>query len=118
MGFDAFVDRYHDHKTRDANACVNLGVDRRLDSLPDPSLAEVAALFGELGEPGQRFYIAGRPHVRSQAYHLMVGDMATLVPVAVAIAALTTLRPRPWVSWLAAATLAQLLTSKPSLTSS
>jgi len=37
---------------------------------------------------GKKFYIAGRPHVRAQAYHLMVHDMATLVPIAVVIAAI------------------------------
>ena len=49
----------------------------------------IAALLAEERSSGQTFYIAGRPHVRSQAYHLMVHDMATLVPIAVAIAAVT-----------------------------
>jgi len=47
-----------------------------------------AVLAKESGE-GQTFFIAGRPHVRAQAYHIMVRDMATLVPIAVLIAALT-----------------------------
>jgi hypothetical protein len=38
MTLDAFVERYHRHQTRNPNACVNLGVDRSLGSLPDPSL--------------------------------------------------------------------------------
>ncbi|MCP5041536.1 MAG: DUF885 domain-containing protein [bacterium] len=38
--FDAFVDRFHAHKTRNPNARVNLGVVRDLDRLPDPSLED------------------------------------------------------------------------------
>ena len=57
---------------------VNLDLDGRIEAL----------LEEERGE-GRRFYIAGRPHVRSQAYHIMVGDIARLVPAAVSIAAIT-----------------------------
>ena len=39
MGLDGFVERYHKHQTRNPNACVNLGVERQLGELPDPSLA-------------------------------------------------------------------------------
>ncbi|MBW2293824.1 MAG: DUF885 domain-containing protein [Deltaproteobacteria bacterium] len=42
MGIDAFVERYHEHKTLNPNACVNLGVERNLDALPDPSLEGAA----------------------------------------------------------------------------
>jgi uncharacterized protein (DUF885 family) len=42
MEFDAFVERFHEHRTENPNACVNLGVDRNLGALPDPSLAGVA----------------------------------------------------------------------------
>lgn len=49
----------------------------------------IAALLDQEHRSGQNFYIAGRPHVRSQAYHLMVHDMATLVPIAIVIAAIT-----------------------------
>lgn len=38
--FDAFCERYHAHKCRNPNARVNLGVERDLGRLPDPSLAE------------------------------------------------------------------------------
>jgi predicted RND superfamily exporter protein len=48
----------------------------------------IEALLAEEKGPGQRFFIAGRPHVRAQAYHLMISDIATLVPIAVAIAAM------------------------------
>ena len=37
--------------------------------------------------PGRRFYIAGRPHVRSEVHHVMVADLLRLVPLAVATAA-------------------------------
>lgn len=47
----------------------------------------IRALLLQSSDAERRFYVSGRPHVRSQAYHLIVGDMATLVPVAVAVAA-------------------------------
>ena len=43
MGFDAFVERYHEHMTRDPNACVNLGVERNLGAL---TVIFVVGLFG------------------------------------------------------------------------
>lgn len=49
----------------------------------------IHALLDAETDSGHHFYVAGRPHVRSQAYHLMVGDMAKLVPIAVLIAAIT-----------------------------
>ncbi len=57
---------------------VALDLDGRIEALLDEEVAV-----------GKHFYIAGRPHVRSQAYHLMVHDMGTLVPIAVVIAAIT-----------------------------
>jgi len=56
---------------------VDLELDARIEQILDR----------ERG-PGHRFYVAGRPHIRSQAYHLMTRDMATFIPVAVAIASL------------------------------
>jgi hypothetical protein len=41
--YDAFAADFHDLFTRDPNACVYLGVARRLDELPDPSLAGLEA---------------------------------------------------------------------------
>ena len=43
----AFTADFHDHFTRDPNRCVQLGVDRRLDELPDPSLHEYESRVGE-----------------------------------------------------------------------
>jgi predicted RND superfamily exporter protein len=57
----------------------------------------IEAMLREESSDDRRFYVAGRPHVRSQAYHIMVGDMARLVPIAVAIAA--------FVLWLMAGSL-------------
>ncbi len=34
-----------------------------------------------------RFFVAGRPHVRAQAYHIMVGDLLRLLPLAILVAA-------------------------------
>jgi uncharacterized protein (DUF885 family) len=45
--FERFVSNYHDHFTRDANACVNLGVEVRLGELPDPSDEGRALRLGE-----------------------------------------------------------------------
>ena len=55
---------------------VALDIDGRVD-----------ALIAEEASESRRFYVAGRPHVRSQAFHLIVRDMSTLVPIAVAVAA-------------------------------
>lgn len=41
--FSDFVDAFHAHRLVDPNRCVALGVDVRLDELPDPSLAAGAA---------------------------------------------------------------------------
>jgi predicted RND superfamily exporter protein len=37
---------------------------------------------------GRRFHVAGRPHVKSRVYHLMLRDLALLMPLAVAAIAL------------------------------
>jgi len=39
--FSSFVDDFHSHMTRDPNDCVLLGVEKRLDDLPDPSLEQL-----------------------------------------------------------------------------
>jgi hypothetical protein len=39
--------------------------------------------------PARRFFITGRPHIRAQAHHLMVSDLLRLIPVAIAVAALS-----------------------------
>lgn len=41
--YDAFAAEFHELLTRDPNACVNLGVARRLGELPDPSRAGAEA---------------------------------------------------------------------------
>lgn len=53
--FDAFVASYHEHFTRDPYTCLELGVDRHRDELPDRSptataatVAEARALLAEL----------------------------------------------------------------------
>ena len=48
---------------------------------------QIEAILAEIAGEGQRFYIAGRPHVRTKARHIMVADMALLVPIAVMVAA-------------------------------
>jgi len=47
--FSTFVDDFHTHMTRDPNDCVLLGVEKRLNELPDPSLEQ---LDDELAEAG------------------------------------------------------------------
>src|SRR5262245_56437214 len=39
MTFSAFVDAFHQHRTQDPNARVQLGLSEGLDELPDPSRA-------------------------------------------------------------------------------
>ena len=39
--FSAFVEDFHSHMTRDPNDCVLLGVEKRLNDLPDPSLDQL-----------------------------------------------------------------------------
>ena len=62
MEFDAFVDSFHDHRTQDPNACVNLGVDRNLGALPDPSLAGIAARLTRA-----RSLLKGIPKIQREA---------------------------------------------------
>ncbi len=45
--YDAFVSAFHDHASRDPNVCVNKGIERRLDELPDPSLEEARSSAAE-----------------------------------------------------------------------
>ncbi len=45
--FETLVADLHAHLTRDPNACVFKGIDQRLDELPDPSAANVAARVAE-----------------------------------------------------------------------
>jgi predicted RND superfamily exporter protein len=39
----------------------------------------------EAGED-QRFYVTGRPHIRSEAHHMLVRDILQLIPLAIAVA--------------------------------
>ena len=54
---------------------VALGLDERIEEI-----------LGREKGPAHRFYVAGRPHIRSKAYHLMTRDMAMFIPLAVVIA--------------------------------
>jgi predicted RND superfamily exporter protein len=59
--------------------------------------AAVRRILAEERAPGVRFFVAGRPHVKSQVYHLMLRDLRGLIPASVAAIAL--------VLWLAYGTL-------------
>ncbi|EGO63894.1 DUF885 family protein [Acetonema longum] len=48
--YDSITQKFHAYFTRDANACVTLGVDKHLDELPDPSLAASQANVREGNE--------------------------------------------------------------------
>lgn len=39
--YDALIHKFHEYFTRDANACISLGVNKHLDDLPDPSLQAI-----------------------------------------------------------------------------
>ncbi|HEY8154321.1 MAG TPA: MMPL family transporter [Myxococcota bacterium] len=57
----------------------------------------IQRLVAEERQPGRRFHVAGRPHVKSQVYHLMMRDLALLMPLAVAgIAAVLTFCLGSW----------------------
>jgi len=40
----------------------------------------IAAILAEASEPGRRFHVAGRPHVKARVYALMLRDLAALIP--------------------------------------
>ncbi len=44
----------------------------------------IQRILDEEAREGVRFHVAGRPHVKSRVYHLMLRDLTTLVPLAVA----------------------------------
>jgi predicted RND superfamily exporter protein len=47
----------------------------------------IRRILSDEGHEGRRFYVAGRPHVRARAHHIMVRDLVRLIPLAVAVAA-------------------------------
>jgi hypothetical protein len=47
----------------------------------------LAILEAERGT-GIDFFVTGRPHIRAQGHHLMVGDLVLLIPIAVGVAAI------------------------------
>lgn len=50
----------------------------------------VALLEAETrGNPHRRFYVAGRPHLKTSVYHLMLNDLGRLIPASLAMLALT-----------------------------
>ena len=57
----------------------------------------IQRILDEETRDGRRFHVAGRPHVKSRVYHLMLRDLALLMPLAVAgIAAVLTLCLGSW----------------------
>jgi predicted RND superfamily exporter protein len=57
----------------------------------------IQAILDDETRDGQRFHVAGRPHVKSRVYHQMLRDLALLVPLAVAaIAAVLTVSLGSW----------------------
>jgi len=58
---------------------------------------QIQRILDEEKADGRRFHVAGRPHVKSRVYHLMLRDLALLMPFAVAgIAAVLTLCLGSW----------------------
>jgi len=41
---------------------------------------EIQAILARASQPGRRFYVAGRPHVKARVYALMLRDLVDLVP--------------------------------------
>ncbi len=48
---------------------------------------EIRGILDEHASDARHFYVTGRPHIRSQAHHLMVRDMLVLIPIAIVVAA-------------------------------
>lgn len=47
----------------------------------------IEQILTEESTAGRTFFVTGRPHIRSQAHHLMLGDLLTLIPLAIIVAA-------------------------------
>jgi len=45
--YEVLIHKFHDYFTRDGNACINLGVNKHLDDLPDPSIESITAAVRE-----------------------------------------------------------------------
>jgi predicted RND superfamily exporter protein len=54
-------------------------VDRDLDG-------QIRAIVAEETGPEGRFYVTGRPHIRSEAHHMLVRDILRLIPIAIGVA--------------------------------
>lgn len=68
------------------NVSLRHGVNDR--DLVSGALDEAIQAWAASAEaPGRSFYFSGRPHVKSQAYHIMVSDLLRLIPLAVLVAA-------------------------------
>ncbi len=48
----------------------------------------IAAILQDETVPGRSFHVAGRPHVKTRVFHMMVRDLALLIPVALVAMAL------------------------------
>ena len=53
-------------------------VDRDIDG-------QIRRILEREAAPGQRYYVTGRPHIRSEAHHMLVRDILRLIPIAVAV---------------------------------
>ena len=42
--------------------------------------ASIAEILADATEPGRRFFVAGRPHVKARVYALMLRDLTALIP--------------------------------------
>lgn len=48
---------------------------------------KIRAILQDYASDTRHFYVTGRPHIRSEAHHLMVRDMLMLIPAAIVVAA-------------------------------
>jgi len=53
----------------------------------------IEGILAEHSDATRRFYVTGRQHIKAEAYHIMVHDLLTLIPIALLVGAL--------VAWLA-----------------
>lgn len=55
---------------------VEAGINERIDSI-----------LAEYGDDGRRFYVTGRQYIKAKAYHIMLRDLLTLIPLALLVGA-------------------------------
>jgi predicted RND superfamily exporter protein len=75
----------HDGRTAAVNVTFETMTDREF--VERDLDGRITSILAAEATDGRRFYVSGRPHIRSEAHHLMIHDLVLLIPIAVAVAA-------------------------------